>query len=53
MYTCEDPMRKRNDEFSLKEQINIFIPKLWLILIVALIFGSLMAVYSAILKEDT
>lgn len=46
-------MRKRNDEFSLKELINIFIPKLWLILIVALIFGSLMAVYSAILKEDT
>ena len=46
-------MRKRNDEFSLKELINIFLPKLWLILIVALIFGSAMAVYSAILKDDT
>ena len=46
-------MRKRNEEFSLKELINIFIPKLWLILIVALAFGSVMAVYSAILKDDT
>ena len=46
-------MRKRNDEFSLKELINIFIPKLWLILIAALLFGSAMAVYSAILKDDT
>ena len=46
-------MRKRNEEFSLKELINIFIPKLWLILIVALVFGSVMAVYSAILKDDT
>ena len=46
-------MRKRNDEFSLKELINIFLPKLWLILIVALVFGSAMAVYSAVLKDDT
>ncbi len=46
-------MRKRNEEFSLKELINIFMPKLWLILIVALVFGSVMAVYSAILKDDT
>ena len=46
-------MRKRNEEFSFKELINIFIPKLWLILIVALVFGSVMAVYSAILKDDT
>ena len=46
-------MRKRNDEFSLKELINIFIPKLWLISIVALIFGSAMTVYSSVLKDDT
>ena len=46
-------MRKRNDEFSLKELISIFIPKLWLILIAALVFGGVMAIYSAILKDDT
>lgn len=46
-------MRKRNEEFSLKELINIFMPKLWLILIVALVCGSLMAFYSAIIKDDT
>ena len=46
-------MRKRNEEFSIKELINIFIPKLWLILIVALAFGSVMAVYSAIIKDDS
>jgi capsular polysaccharide biosynthesis protein len=46
-------MRKRNEEFSLKELVNIFMPRLWLIMIVALICGSVMAVYSAVLKEDT
>ena len=46
-------MRKRNEEFSLKELVNIFMPRLWLIMIVALICGSVMAVYSAILKDDT
>ena len=46
-------MRKRNEEFSLKELINIFMPRLWLILIVALVCGSVMAVYSAIIKDDT
>ena len=46
-------MRKRNEEFSLKELVNIFMPRLWLIMIVALICGSVMAVYSAMLKEDT
>lgn len=46
-------MRKRNEDFSLKELINIFLPKIWLILVVSLVFGATMAVYSLFIKEDT
>lgn len=44
-------MKKRNEEFSVKELLNIFIPKLWLIVIVSLAFGFVMAFYSAFVKE--
>ena len=46
-------MTKRTEEFSLKEFITLFIPKLWLIIIVALISSALLGVYSAVLQEDT
>ena len=46
-------MIKRNDEFSLKELVTLFIPKLWLIVIIGLIAGSVFGVYSAFVKEET
>lgn len=46
-------MIKRNDEFSLKELISLFIPKLWLIVIIGLLVGSALGIYSAFFKEDT
>jgi len=46
-------MRKRNQDFNLKELLNIFLPKLWLIMIVSLVFGAVMAVYSYFIKDDT
>ena len=46
-------MRKRNEDFTLKELIGIFIPKLWIIAIVSIIFGAVMASYSLFIKEDT
>lgn len=46
-------MRKRTEEFNIKELLNIFIPKLWLIVIVAMVCGMCMAVYSLFIKDDT
>ncbi len=45
-------MIKRKEEFSLKELINIFIPKLWIIIIVSLAFGTLTTLYAAT-RPDT
>ena len=45
-------MRKRNEEFSIKELLNIFIPKLWIIVLVSVLFGSVMWGYAKYLKED-
>ncbi len=44
-------MRKRTEEFNIKELLNIFIPKLWLIVIVAMVFGMGMAVFT-VFEED-
>ena len=46
-------MRKRNEEFSVKELVNIFLPKLWLIVIVSMLFGFVMAFYSGVVKEES
>lgn len=46
-------MRKRNQDFNLKELINIFLPKLWIIIAVSLVFGAVMGSYSLFVKEDT
>lgn len=46
-------MKKNNEEFSIKELINIFLPRLWLIVIVALVFGACAAFYAVVLKDDT
>lgn len=46
-------MKKRKEDFSIKELISIFVPKLWFILLVAFIFGNIMAIYSAVIKDDT
>ena len=46
-------MKKNNEEFSIKELINIFLPRLWLIVIVALVFGFCAAFYAVVLKDDT
>ena len=46
-------MKKRNEDFSIKELVNIFIPRLWLIVILAFLFGIGMAFYAAIVKDNT
>ena len=46
-------MKKRNEDFSIKELVNIFIPRLWLIVIAAFILGMGMSFYAAVVKDDT
>ena len=46
-------MKKKNEELTFKDIISVFIPKVWLILIVAILFGAIMGVYSLVLKKDT
>lgn len=46
-------MKEHNDEITIKELFEIFIPKLWIIALVAIIFAGTMGVYSMFIKEDT
>ncbi len=39
-------MKKKNDEITFKDILGIFIPKMWLILLVAIVFSAIMAIYS-------
>ena len=46
-------MKEHNDEITIKELLDIFLPKLWAIVLVAILFGGAMGVYSMFIKEDT
>jgi len=46
-------MKNKNEELTFKDIISVFVPKIWLILIVAVVFGAIMGVYSSFLKKDT
>ncbi len=45
-------MKKNNEEITFKDILSIFIPKLWLILIIAVVCGAVLGVY-ADGKDDT
>ena len=46
-------MKEHNDEITIKELLDIFLPKLWVIVLVAIIFGGMFGGYSMFIKEDT
>lgn len=46
-------MNKQNDEITIKELINIFIPKIWLIVLVAVVCAVLLGGYSVMFEKDT
>lgn len=46
-------MREQNDEITIKELFDIFLPKLWVIILVAAIFAGMLGGYSMFIKEDT
>ena len=46
-------MVKRNEEFSIKDLISLFIPKIGLILVCALVASLLFGGYASFIKDDT
>ena len=45
-------MKKKNDEITIKEIADLFLPKVWIILLVSVIFAAAAFVYSAFVQED-
>ena len=46
-------MIKKSKETTFKDLIEIFLPKLWLMLLVAVVFCAAISVYTLVLKDDT
>lgn len=46
-------MKKQNEEITIKELIDIFLPKIWLIALIAVIFAAALGGYSKFMKDDT
>ncbi len=46
-------MKKNKEEFSIKDLFSIFLPKLWIIVLVAFVFALLMGSYSAFMVKDS
>ena len=46
-------MKKQHEEITIKELIDIFLPKIWIIAIVAIVFAGLLGAYSMFIKDDT
>lgn len=46
-------MKKRNEEVTFKDILDVFIPKIWIIAIVAVVFAIIFGAYSAIVTKDT
>lgn len=46
-------MKKQNEEITVKGLLDLFLPKLWIILVVSVILSLLVGGYSKFLKKDT
>ena len=46
-------MKKRNEEVTFKDILDVFIPKIWIIAIAAVVLAVVMGAYSAFFVEDT
>lgn len=46
-------MKEQNDEITIKELLDIFLPKIWVIALVAVIFAGAFGGYSMFIKQDT
>jgi capsular polysaccharide biosynthesis protein len=46
-------MKNKREEISFKDIIDVLLPKIWIIAIVAIVFGAFSFVYSSFIKNDT
>ncbi len=46
-------MENRKDEISFRDILDIFIPKLWIVVICAIVFGAAASFYAIFMKDDT
>ncbi len=46
-------MKKQNEEINLKDLIGIFIPKLWIILVVSILLSAVLGAHAMFLQQDT
>lgn len=46
-------MSRKNKETTIKDLFEVFLPKLWIILLVGVLFAGIMSVYSIVFKKDT
>lgn len=46
-------MKKQNDEITIKSLVDVFVPKLWIIVLVSMLFAAILGGYSYFLKGDT
>lgn len=53
MSKVEYKKRQDNDEITVKGLIDIFLPKLWLIVLLGVLFGGAFGFYSKFIKADT
>ena len=46
-------MKKNKEEFDIRDIVTVFLPKIWIIVVVSLILSLALGVYSAFIKTDT
>ena len=46
-------MKKRNEEVTFRDILDVFIPKIWIIAIVAVVFAAIFGTYSTVFVKDT
>ncbi len=46
-------MKKHQDEISIKELFNIFVPKLWIVVVVSVLCAVVLGGYAAFIQKDT
>lgn len=46
-------MKKNKEEFNIRDLVTLFLPKLWLIVLVSLVVSVVFAGYSAFIKDET
>ena len=46
-------MKKNSEGFTIGDLIDIFLPKIWFIVIIAMVFGFALGAYSLFIKDDT